>query len=64
MNFNLFLTLSTNCACITLTGAGVFAIIGTKLYFPVLTLSTNDNTKLLQQLKLRFKRRINWNKYQ
>ena len=36
----------------------------TKLYVPVVTLSTQDNAKLLQQLKLGFKRTINWNKYQ
>ena len=35
-----------------------------KLYVPVVTLSTQDNAKLLQQLKLVFKRTINWNKYQ
>ena len=35
----------------------------TKLYVPVVTLSTQDNAKLLQQLKLGFKRTINWNKY-
>ena len=28
------------------------------------TLSTQDNEKLLQQLKSGFKRTINWNKYQ
>ena len=31
----------------------------TKLYVPVVTLSTEDNEKLLQQLKLGFKRTIN-----
>ena len=30
---------------------------------PVVTLSTQENTKLLQQLKSGFKRVINWNKY-
>ena len=30
---------------------------------PVVTLSTQDNAKLLPQLKSGFKRRINWNKY-
>ena len=35
-----------------------------KLYVPVVTLSTQDNAKLLQQLKLVFKRTINWNKCQ
>ena len=41
-----------------------FAITDTKLYLPVVTLSTQDNAKLLQQLKSGFKRTINWNKYQ
>ena len=41
-----------------------FTITDTKLYFPVVTLSTQDNAKLLQQLKSGFKRTINWNKYQ
>ena len=36
----------------------------TKVYVPVVTLSTWDNAKLLQQLKSGFKRIINWNKYQ
>ena len=36
----------------------------TKLFVPVVTLSTQDNAKLLQQLKSGFKRTINWNKYQ
>ena len=35
-----------------------------KLYVPVVTLSTQDNAKLLQQLKLGFKCTINWTKYQ
>ena len=39
-----------------------FAITETKLYFPVVTFSTEDNEKLLQQLKSGFKRIINWNK--
>ena len=46
------------------TGAGRFAIIDTKLYVPVLTLSTQDKAKLLQQLKSGFNRIINCNKYQ
>ena len=32
-------------------------------YVPVLTLPTQDNSKLLQQLKSDFKSRNNWNKY-
>ena len=41
-----------------------FAITDTKLYIPVVTLSTPDNAKLPEQLKSGFKRTINWNKYQ
>ena len=33
------------------------------MYVPVVTLSTEDNEKLLQQLGSCFKRVINWNKY-
>ena len=40
-----------------------FAITDTKLYLPVVTLSTQDNAKLLQQLKSGFRRTINCNKY-
>ena len=43
------------------TGAGTFEITDTKLYVPVVTLSTKENAKLLQQLKSAFKRVINWN---
>ena len=35
-----------------------------RIHVPVVTLSAQDNTKLLQQLKTGFKRIINWNKYQ
>ena len=33
------------------------------LYVPIVTLSTQDNSKLLPQLKSCFKRTISWNKY-
>ena len=39
------------------------AITDTKVYVPVVTLSTQENTKFLQQLKSGFKRVINLNKY-
>ena len=61
---NLILTWSKDCVITNSTGAGKFAITDTKLYVPVVTLSTQDNAKLLQQLKSGFKRTINWNKYQ
>ena len=40
-----------------------FAVTETKRYVPVVTLSTQGNSKLLQQLKSAFKRIINWNEY-
>ena len=42
-------------------GATNFAITDTKRYVPVVTLSTQESTKLLQQLKSEFTRKINWN---
>ena len=44
------------------TGETKLKIAETKLYVPVVTLSTRDNAKLLQQLKPGFERTINWNK--
>ena len=38
-------------------------ITETNLYVPVVTLSTQDNEKLLPQLKSGFERKISWNKY-
>ena len=43
--------------------AARFAITDTKLYVSVVTLSAQENTMLLQQLKSGFKRVINWKKY-
>ena len=40
-----------------------FQITDTKLYVPVVTLSTQENIKFLKQLESGFKRIINWNKY-
>ena len=61
---NLELTWSRDCGITNSNGAGKFAITETKLYVPVVTLSTQDNAKLLQQSKSCFKRTINWKKYQ
>ena len=41
----------------------VFKITECKLYVPVVTLSAEDDNKLLEQLKTGFKRTITWNKY-
>ena len=63
---NLILTWSANCVIVSTNNANqntTFAITNTRLYLPVVTLSTQENAKLLQQLKSGFKRVINWNKY-
>ena len=44
------------------TGA-TFKITDCKLYVPVVTLSAENDNKLLEQLKTGFKRTIKWNKY-
>ena len=61
---NLILSWSTNCVISSATGDTKFAITHTKFYVPVVTLSTQDNAKLLEQLKSGFKNTTNWNKYQ
>ena len=61
---NLILTWPKGCVIFSATGETKFTITETKLYVPVVTLSTQDNAKLLQQLKSGFKRTINWNKYE
>ena len=61
---NLILTWSKDCVITNSEGEAKFAITDKKLYVPVITLSTQDNAKLLQQLKSGFKRIINWNKYE
>ena len=40
-----------------------FKTKGTKLYVPVITLSTEDDNKPLEQLKTGFKKTVTWNKY-
>ena len=42
----------------------IFILTDAKLYVPVITLSTQDNVKLLKHLESGFKRLTNWNKYQ
>ena len=61
---NLILTWSRDFVITNSTGEGKFAITETKLYVPIVTLSANDNAKLLQQLKSSFKETISLNKYE
>ena len=60
---NLVLTLPSACVITNSTGTGRFAITDRKLYVPAITLSTQNNSKLLQQLKSGVKRVVNWNNY-
>ena len=63
---NLILTWSSTCVLIATNipnQNATFALTDTKLYVPVVTLSTQENTEFLQQLKSGFKKVINWNKY-
>ena len=60
---SLILTWSSTCVITNSNGAGTFAITDTKLYVSVVTLSTQENTKFLQQLKSGSTRVISWNKY-
>ena len=58
---------SENCVIVSTNAAAqvtTFSITDTKLYASVVTLSTQDNANLPEQLKFGFKRAINWNKYQ
>ena len=55
---NLILTWSSTWVISNSTGAKIFAITDTKHRVPVVTLLIQDNVKLLDQLKLGFKRTI------
>ena len=61
---NLILTWYADCIIFAANGATKSAITNTKIYDSVVTLSTHDNAKILQQLKSTFKKTVNWNKYQ
>ena len=60
---NLILTWSSTCVITNSTDAGRFAITDTRVYVLVVTLSSQENTKLLQQLKSGFKSVISCNRY-
>ena len=71
----LILTWSKNCVLADMTvdadadpaivapSGATFKITDTKLYVPVVTLSKENDAKLLEQLKSGFKKTIRWNKY-
>ena len=57
---NLNLNLSRNCAIVAKNADRTTAFLwtNTKLYVPVITLSTHDNAKLLEQLKSGFEKQL------
>ena len=55
---NLIITWSKDWVISSAAGATKFKITDTKIYVPVVTLSTQDNAKLLQQLKSSLKRTL------
>ena len=55
---NLISACSSTCVITSSTGKGTFAITETNLYIPVVTLSTKDNAKLLEQLKSGLKEQL------
>ena len=65
----LILTWIKNCVLADMTTANnpptglEFQIKDTKLYVPVVTLSKENNTKLLEKLKSGFERTMKWNRY-
>ena len=62
----LILTWSENCIVISTNAANqnsTLTITETTQYVPVVSLSAEDNAKLLPHLKSGFKRTISWNKY-
>ena len=64
---NFILTWSNRCFMIDNSSddqVPTFRITDTKLNVPVVTLSIQDNAKLLEQLKSGFKRTITWNKHE
>ena len=64
---NLDLNWSENCVIVAtnvVAQATTSSITDTKLYFSVVSLSPQDNLKLLEKVKPDFKRTINWDKFQ
>ena len=51
-----------NCILSNAGNAATFTITDTKLYVPIVTLKTKDNTKLSKLLSEGFKRSVYWNK--
>ena len=65
VNCKIHLELNWSKDCVVLTRNGtIFKITNTKLYVPIVTLSSKDNVKLVKLLEEGFKRPVYWNEYQ
>ena len=49
---------------LTTANTAIFKITDAKLYVPIVTLSVEDNVKLLKLLSEGFKRTVHWNEYE
>ena len=58
---HLELNWTKNCFVFYIVGETTFKITNTKLYIPIVTLSTEDNINLTKQLNDVFKRPVYWN---
>ena len=61
---HLQLNLSKGCVMSNVVGATKSKITDTKLYVPIVALSSTDNTKLVKLVEGGFKRTVYWNEYQ
>ena len=65
INCKMHLELDCTKGCVVSTIAGAtFKITNSKLHFPIVTLSSKDNVKLVKLLEEGFKRPVYWNEYQ
>ena len=64
INYKFHPELNWNKDFITSTIATIFKITNTKLYVPIVTLSSKDNVKLVKLLEEGFKRPVYWNECQ
>ena len=65
INCKIHLELNWSKDCVMSTIADtIFKITNTKLYFPIGTLSSKDNAKLVKLLESGFNRPVYWNEYQ
>ena len=62
--FRLELNWTKDCVMSNIAGVTKFKITNTKLYVPIVTLSSKDNVKLVKLLGEGFKRSVYWNEYQ